>query len=32
MSIKQVWTGGGDDLDNLQTFCRPCNSSKGVGQ
>lgn len=28
--IIPVARGGGDDLDNLQTLRRPCNSSKGA--
>ena len=28
--IKPVLKGGGDEVENLQTLCRPCNSSKGA--
>jgi hypothetical protein len=28
--ITPVSKGGTDDLDNLQTLCGPCNSSKGA--
>ena len=28
--ITPVVAGGTNDLDNLQTMCRPCNSSKGA--
>ena len=27
--IKPVARGGGNELENLRTLCRPCNSSKG---
>ncbi len=27
--IKPVLLGGGDELENLQTLCKRCNSSKG---
>lgn len=27
--IVSVYTGGGDNFENLQTLCRRCNSSKG---
>lgn len=26
----QIGKGGADDAANLQTMCRPCNSSKGA--
>tara|TARA_R110002020_G_scaffold62613_1_gene167325 strand:+ start:4059 stop:4460 length:402 start_codon:yes stop_codon:yes gene_type:complete len=29
--IQPVSAGGGDELDNLQTLCRSCNSKKGAG-
>lgn len=28
--VVPVSQGGSDDLDNLQTLCGPCNSSKGA--
>lgn len=28
--ITPVSAGGGNDLSNLQTLCRPCNSKKGA--
>lgn len=28
--IVPISEGGSDDLSNLQTMCRPCNSSKGT--
>jgi hypothetical protein len=33
LSVDHIYPkskGGTDDLDNLQTLCRPCNSKKGV--
>jgi HNH endonuclease len=28
--VVAVANGGTDDMDNLQTLCQPCNSSKGA--
>lgn len=30
--VKPVAHGGGNDMENLQTLCGPCNSSKGTRQ